>query len=71
MIEISSSNLERDLNYQSEKDPNKITKNNWSCNAKFVGLLKYHDRCYKNQWVRIWIWCLDMCFITQTDLTLN
>jgi len=53
MIEISSSNLERDFNYQSEKDLNKITKNKCCCNAKFVGLLEYYDRCYKKQWVRI------------------
>jgi hypothetical protein len=46
-----SSNLERDLNYQIEKDLDNSAKTSRHTNVGFVGLLRRHDRPHMNRWV--------------------
>jgi hypothetical protein len=46
------SSLDRNLNYQIEKDISDIAQKTSHTNVKFLGLLWRHDKPWINRWVR-------------------
>jgi hypothetical protein len=52
IVEGPDNSLERDLNYQTEKDLDNTAKNSRHTNVEFVRLLGQHDQPHMNRWVR-------------------